>query len=77
MNYWVSLFWIADEKTEEASSDTGQRLTKNGKKKKSLTWAEDDNLTQVFFFELDEEERGKDLCNYRPGFFHVAKLTTT
>ncbi|KAK7124871.1 hypothetical protein R3I94_019056 [Phoxinus phoxinus] len=34
-----------------------ETLTKKGKKKKSVRWAEEDNLKEYFFFDLDETER--------------------
>ena len=30
------------------------------KKKKKVSWASTDKLTQTFYFELDESERGKE-----------------
>eukprot|EP00112_Aurelia_sp_Birch-Aquarium-sp1_P020773 Seg543.6 transcript_id=Seg543.6/GoldUCD/mRNA.D3Y31 product="Serine/threonine-protein phosphatase 1 regulatory subunit 10" protein_id=Seg543.6/GoldUCD/D3Y31 len=44
------------EKMDESSNDSSQPLSTK-KKKKSITWAEEDNLAQIFYFELDEEER--------------------
>ena len=42
---------------DELSNDSvHQPSTKQ--KKKSITWAEEENLTEIFYFELDEEERG-------------------
>ncbi|KAM9434201.1 serine/threonine-protein phosphatase 1 regulatory subunit 10 [Clarias gariepinus] len=34
-----------------------ETLTKKGKKKKSVRWAEEDQLKEVFYFDLDETER--------------------
>ncbi|XP_026851451.2 serine/threonine-protein phosphatase 1 regulatory subunit 10 [Electrophorus electricus] len=34
-----------------------ESLTKKGKKKKTVRWAEDDNLKEYFYFDLDETER--------------------
>ncbi|KAI7798691.1 serine/threonine-protein phosphatase 1 regulatory subunit 10 [Triplophysa rosa] len=34
-----------------------ESLTKKGKKKKSVRWAEEDNLKEYFYFDLDETER--------------------
>ncbi|KAG1947253.1 serine/threonine-protein phosphatase 1 regulatory subunit 10 [Pimephales promelas] len=34
-----------------------ETLTKKGKKKKSVRWAEEDNLKEYFYFDLDETER--------------------
>lgn len=48
---------VNDEKIEESSNESSQLSSKSNKKKKSLTWAEEDLLTKVFYFELDEEER--------------------
>lgn len=40
-----------------------ETLTKKGKKKKSVRWAEEDNLKEYFYFDLDETERGKTLSD--------------
>lgn len=32
------------------------------KKKKSVSWAEEDNLVNIHYFEMDESERGKTMC---------------
>lgn len=37
-----------------------ESLTKKGKKKKSVRWAEEEQLKEYFYFDLDETERGKD-----------------
>lgn len=37
-----------------------ETLTKKGKKKKNVRWAEEDNLKEYFYFDLDETERGKN-----------------
>ena len=49
---------------DEDSSRDGTQPPSNKKKKgkKSISWAEEDNLIKVFYFELDEEERGKNIC---------------
>lgn len=44
---------LAEPRGEEES------LTKKGKKKKSVRWAEEDHLKEYFYFDLDETERGK------------------
>lgn len=36
-----------------------ERLTKKGKKKKTVHWAEEEQLKHYFYFDLDETERGK------------------
>ncbi|XP_052326061.1 serine/threonine-protein phosphatase 1 regulatory subunit 10-like isoform X4 [Oncorhynchus keta] len=43
---------------EPRGEEEGQ-LTKKGKKKKSVRWAEEEQLTQYFYFDLDETERGE------------------
>lgn len=48
---------LAEPRGEEES------LTKKGKKKKSVRWAEEDQLKEYFYFDLDETERGKDKTN--------------
>lgn len=44
---------LAEPKGEE------ENLTKKGKKKKSVTWAEEEQLKEYFYFDLDETERGE------------------
>lgn len=44
---------LAEPRGEEES------LTKKGKKKKTVHWAEDEQLKHYFYFDLDETERGK------------------
>jgi len=48
-----------DVNDDEDSSRDGTQPPSNKKKKgkKSISWAEEDNLIKVFYFELDEEER--------------------
>lgn len=36
-------------------------MTKKGKKKKTVHWAEEEQLKHYFYFDLDETERGKDM----------------
>ncbi len=45
---------LAEPRGEEES------LTKKGKKKKTVHWAEEEQLKHYFYFDLDETERGKD-----------------
>ena len=51
---------------DEDSSRDGTQPPSNKKRKgkKSISWAEEDNLIKVFYFELDEEERGKNFLKY-------------
>lgn len=42
---------LAEPRSEE------ETLTKKGKKKKSVRWAEEDHLKEYFYFDLDETER--------------------
>lgn len=44
---------LAEPREEEES------LTKKGKKKKTVHWAEEEQLKHYFYFDLDETERGK------------------
>lgn len=37
-------------------------LTKKGKKKKTVHWAEEEQLKHYFYFDLDETERGRTQC---------------
>lgn len=51
---------LAEPRGEEES------LTKKGKKKKTVHWAEEEQLKHYFYFDLDETERGKtDLTQVR------------
>lgn len=34
-------------------------MTKKGKKKKTVHWAEEEQLKHYFYFDLDETERGR------------------
>jgi len=43
---------LAEPRCEE------ETLTKKGKKKKNVRWAEEEQLKQYFYFDLDETERG-------------------
>eukprot|EP00063_Salmo_salar_P058623 XP_014033458.1 PREDICTED: serine/threonine-protein phosphatase 1 regulatory subunit 10-like isoform X3 [Salmo salar] len=45
---------LAEPRGEEDS-----QLTKKGKKKKSVRWAEEEQLKEYFYFDLDETERGE------------------
>ncbi|XP_067111671.1 serine/threonine-protein phosphatase 1 regulatory subunit 10 isoform X1 [Osmerus mordax] len=40
-----------------------ETLTKKGKKKKSVRWAEEEQLKEYFYFDLDETERGQGMIN--------------
>lgn len=46
---------LAEPRGEEES------LTKKGKKKKTVHWAEEEQLKHYFYFDLDETERGKTI----------------
>jgi len=54
-------FMFSGDKPNALSEPRGEEetLTKKGKKKKSVRWAEEDNLKEYFYFDLDETERGK------------------
>lgn len=49
--------------TENSSKESKGLLTtgatKVKKKRKSVTWKEDHQLKEIFYFELDEDERGR------------------
>ncbi|XP_074023119.1 LOW QUALITY PROTEIN: serine/threonine-protein phosphatase 1 regulatory subunit 10, partial [Numenius arquata] len=45
-----------DAKSGENGSESGQ-LTKKGRKKKTVSWPEENKLREYFYFELDETER--------------------
>lgn len=57
----MSLFLCTD-KPNALSEPRGEEesLTKKGKKKKSVRWAEEEQLKEYFYFDLDETERGKE-----------------
>ncbi|KAM9119666.1 serine/threonine-protein phosphatase 1 regulatory subunit 10-like [Pangshura tecta] len=46
----------SDAKPSESAADS-TRLTRKGKKKKTVTWPEESKLREYFYFELDETER--------------------
>ncbi|XP_026576534.1 serine/threonine-protein phosphatase 1 regulatory subunit 10 isoform X1 [Pseudonaja textilis] len=47
---------LLDSKSTESPADSTQ-LTKKGKKKKTVSWPEENKLREYFYFELDETER--------------------
>ncbi|KAM6472585.1 serine/threonine-protein phosphatase 1 regulatory subunit 10 isoform 2-T2 [Liasis olivaceus] len=47
---------LLDSKPTESPADSTQ-LTKKGKKKKTVSWPEENKLREYFYFELDETER--------------------
>ena len=53
---------VSVEGKEDDEKETTEPPSKRVKHKKSVTWPNDNDLTEVFFFELDEEERGN--CFY-------------
>ncbi|MGH0147763.1 UNVERIFIED_CONTAM: hypothetical protein FKN15_051193 [Acipenser sinensis] len=48
---------LAEPRGEETAAADTVKLTKKGKKKKNVRWAEENHLRKYFFFELDETER--------------------
>lgn len=52
---------LAGEKPNALAEPRGEEetLTKKGKKKKVVHWAEEEQLKQYFYFDLDETERGE------------------
>lgn len=66
--FWISehfsffyLLLFVGEKPNALAEPRGEEesLTKKGKKKKTVHWAEEEQLKHYFFFDLDETERGK------------------
>lgn len=59
-NFFV--FLSCTDKPNALSEPRGEEesLTKKGKKKKSVRWADDEQLKEYFYFDLDETERGTD-----------------
>ena len=63
----ASLGWqfcfIVGEKPNALAEPCGEEesLTKKGKKKKTVHWADEEQLKHYFYFDLDETERGKSL----------------
>lgn len=51
----------AGEKPNALAEPRGdeETLTKKGKKKKTVHWAEEEQLKHYFYFDLDETERGE------------------
>lgn len=56
----VSLLFVG-EKPNALAEPRGEEesLTKKGKKKKAVHWAEEEQLKHYFYFDLDETERGE------------------
>lgn len=52
---------LAGDKPNALAEPRGEEetLTKKGKKKKTVHWAEEDQLKHYFYFDLDETERGR------------------
>lgn len=59
--YKMLYFVFSGDKPNALAEPRGEEesLTKKGKKKKSVRWAEEDHLKEYFYFDLDETERGK------------------
>lgn len=55
------LFPLAADKPNALAEPRGdeENLTKKGKKKKTVHWAEEEQLKEYFYFDLDETERGE------------------
>ena len=49
----------ATQGDQKGSSEGGEEGAQLSKSKKRVSWAEEAHLKQVFYFELDETERGK------------------
>ena len=61
--YCAYFSFIADE--DDSSRDGSQPSSKKAKKgKKSISWADEESLIKVCYFELDEEERGENELNF-------------
>ena len=62
LNQTCLIRWFLLQGDDESSKDGSQPPSKKGKKgKKSISWADDESLTKICYFELDEEERGKEI----------------
>lgn len=56
----MDLLWFPGEKSNALSEPREEEsLNKKGKKKKSVHWAEEEQLKHYFYFDLDETERGE------------------
>lgn len=57
----TSVCVCAGEKPNALAEPRGEEesLTKKGKKKKTVHWAEEEQLKHYFYFDLDETERGE------------------
>lgn len=62
LNKNLFVLYVCTDKPNALSEPRGEEesLTKKGKKKKSVRWAEEEQLKEYFYFDLDETERGKD-----------------
>lgn len=60
--FFYVFFPLCIDKPNALSEPRGEEesLTKKGKKKKSVRWAEEEQLKEYFYFDLDETERGKN-----------------
>ena len=56
----------------DSSASHGDNSASESVKKKRVSWATDDNLTTVFYFQLDESERGMPLLY--SAFLHEQRL---
>lgn len=70
-NSFLCLLLFVGEKPNALAEPRGEEesLTKKGKKKKTVHWAEEEQLKHYFYFDLDETERGKPDGSHSPSFF--------
>lgn len=61
----VSNVLLIGEKPNALAEPRGEdeSLTRKGKKKKTVHWAEEEQLKHYFYFDLDETERGNASCS--------------
>lgn len=59
--YSVVCLSLSADKPNALAEPRGEEenLTKKGKKKKTVHWAEEEQLKEYFYFDLDETERGE------------------
>lgn len=61
LTFFLNVLLFVGEKPNALAEPRGEEesLTKKGKKKKTVHWAEEEQLKHYFYFDLDETERGK------------------
>ena len=53
----IICFFLDENEDNDVIGDS-KRVDNNGKKKKKVHWVENENLVSIFYFEMNEDERG-------------------